>query len=478
MSLTANRTRLLTQAGMAVLALFMADRVSAQSFSTAGVSMIGEQVCAKVATKDAAAHPMPGDLVQKNGIWRKVGTDRLAFFVSAYARETMTPDEALAAIKGLEGGGNSTDSRPLADTLYDFQQKLASGNVEGIKAFGADGTPITSAAVDPESSWITRSDVTIRCLLPDVADGNANPRSHVSLRLRGNVDALTATGKARKSADAATFGYTRTRTYQEDGSRTQDDEIKVDAVLGAVLDRSPRYSLSGYVAYQLKRTRSKPAPVLTPPATERDGDTDIVTLGIMGETTTSLGGADNRDRVSLRSTLSANYLFDRVKDSERVKGELTFTPFARGPRSSSRGHRPLLGLCDLGGLTDLGSDIWTSCELQGVVTYNQVTKHGSLLPTGDDHFGHAGGKAAATLYLGNPSEDTSFFLSADFEYLARYDGNPADIPNIKRHEFKVGHRWWQGNRFALEINATLVDGINPDSFADENALTLGFGVIF
>ena len=479
MQLIANRARLLAHAGMTALTFFAAGQASAETFSTANVAMVAQQVCAPIATMDAASHLLPGDLPYKDGLWRKVETSRLAFFLSAYARETMAPSEALLAIGHLDGADDAPETQWLADSVYDFQQKLASSNLDGIQAFGSDGKPIRSSDVDPEASWIARSDVTVRCLLPEAGEDKPAIGSPISLRLRGNVDALTATGKARKSADAASFGYTRTRTYQDDGSRTQADEITIDGVLGAVLDRSPSFALTGYVGYQLKKNRSKPAPSLTPPATERDGDTDILTLGVLGETTISLGGVDNRDRVSLRSTISANYLFDWVKGSERVKGELSFTPFARGARPTGGARRqPLLGVCDIGGLTDLGGNIWTSCELQGLITYNQVTKHGTLVPAGDDHFGHAGGKAKATLYLGDPSENSSFFASAQFEYLARYDGPSTAIPNVRRQEFNVGHRWWQGNRFALEIKATLTDGINPDSFADENALTFGFGVIF
>lgn len=448
----------------------------ADDFSVAQVPMIAGQSCAGI--DPDSGKDLPGDLTNDDGKWRIVGRERLAFYIVAFGREVLGPEQALDRL----GGANPTPGSPdrVNSTLRQFQDKLASGNLDGILAFASDGKPIKSGQVDRNTVWLKDPGITIRCLLP-----RPQPKAtkSISWRLRGNVDALAAEGKARLKADAASFGYSRTRTFQDDGSRTQADEITVDAVLGAKLGSRPGLNFTGFVGYQLKQNRASPAPTLNPPATERDGDTDVLTLGILADSIIDLGGKNNEFGSSIRLSASGSYLFDFVKDSERIKGEVTVNLYHRSRSNIDdeqpvQPRKPLLGLCDIGGLTDLGGGVWTQCGVQGIVTFNQVTRHGTLVPADDDHFGHIGGKVSATLYLGDPGKESSFFASGEYTYLRRFDGNATAIPHIRRHSFKIGHRWWQGKAFALEVKGELSDGINPDSFADENALTLGFGVIF
>ena len=462
-------------------ALALAGRAEAQDFSTDNLPLVVPQACNDVsaATK---GETRPGDITYKDGIWREIPAGRVGFFLAAYAREALSPDSALAAIADMRTGSAEPGKYTrLYDTVDQFQIGLAAGEFDGLKAFGADGKPISSKDVDPAKNWFAGPGVTLRCLVPEKSDAGSGG-SPVSFRLRGNTDALTATGTELKSADAAVIGYNRTRTFEDDGSRKQTNEISVNAVFGAVKEFNQNFAVTGYVGYELKQSRVKPTPTLVPPATERDGDTDILTFGVMGEAYASLGGKGQPWSTSLRLTFSGSYLFDWVKDSERVRGEFTAGLFHRTPINATlterKKRKPLLGICDLGGYSHIAPNVWTRCEAQAIVSYNQVTKQGSLTPSGNDQFGHAGGKLSASLYLGDPSAKSSFFLGADYLYQLRYAGDSDEIPNIRRHRIMLGHRWWQSTGFAIEIKATLTDGINPDSFADENALTLGFGIIF
>lgn len=436
----------------------------------ANIPIVVGQVCAGI----KPAETQSTDIAHDGGQWRSVPTSRVAYFLSAYTGEIATPSTATDLLASFDRDPAARAAHPdVSNALHEFEANLAAGKLDGILAFGADGTPVNSSELDRSSSWLLHPDITVRCLVPEpaVARGIGAPDwSGPSIRLRGNVDALAATGADRKSADAASFGYSRTRTYEADGSRSQATEIAVKAVLGAVLSsRGPGLQLTAFAGYELKQNRKSPVPTLTPPATQRDGDTEVVTLGLFGRSILPLGGSENPWDDSLRLTYSGSYLFDRVKDSERVKGEFS-AHYYHGKR--------VFGLCKIGGLTDLGGNHWLSCQIDGIATYNQVTKHGSLLPAGDDHFGHAGVKLSGAFYLGDPSKGSSSFANAEYQYLWRYDGDPGFIPNISRHKFSIGHRWWQANSFALEIKAELTDGINPDSFVNENSLTLGFGIIF
>lgn len=458
----------------------MAGHADAQTFSTGNIPIVVEQACGDIArAKDSEFKA--GDISYDGGTWREVGAGRVAFFVAAYAREALSPDEALTTINGLRNNPErSTRYLLLSDAVDGFQMELAGGKFDGLKAFGPDGKPVVSRNLDSATNWFVGPGISLRCLVPEKSDSkNGSP---VSIRLRGNTDALTATGTELKSADAAVIGYNRTRTFEDDGSRKQTNEISVNAVLGAVKEFNPNLAVTGYVGYERKQSRVKPTPALVPPATERDGDTDILTLGVLGEAYVPLGGKDQPWATSLRLTFSGSYLFDWVKDSERVRGEFTAGLFHRAPidvtLTQRKKRKPLLGICDLGGYSHIAAGVWTRCDVQAIVTYNQVTRQGSLTPSGNDHFGHAGGKASVSVFLGDPSEKSSFFLGADYLYQLRYAGDPTEIPDIRRHSVTLGHRWWQSKGFAIEVKASLTDGINPASFADENALTLGFGLIF
>ncbi|MFM5894018.1 MAG: hypothetical protein ACKOQM_06240 [Novosphingobium sp.] len=461
--------RLVATSALCILGVAALPALAAEKLDYANIPIIVDQACDGIGL--GGTQPTSTDIEYDGAKWRIVPTSRVAYFVNSYAGEITTPQAAFDLLRSFDTDPTASAAhRKASNTLHQFEAKLASANLDGLMAFDANGNPVKSAELDRNSSWMLGSGITLRCLLPEPRDANGPAQgSAPSFRLRGTVEALAAVGNARNSAEAASFGYTRTRTYEADGSRSQATELSVKAVVGAVLDRGSPFELTAYAGWELKKNRKSPAPALTPPATQRDGDTDIVTLGLIGNSNLPLGGADHEWDDSLRLSYSASYLFDRVKDSERLKAELT-THFYHGKR--------IFGLCKIGALTDLGGNRWVGCQIDGVATYQRVTKHGLLLPAGDDHFGHAGIRLSGSFFLGDPSKGSSLFANAGYQYLWRYDGDPAFIPNIARHSFSVGHRWWQGKKFAIEINAELTDGINPDSFVNENSLTVGFGILF
>jgi hypothetical protein len=462
------------------------DATEAELLETA--SVIVTQSCNGIAAQkaDVRQPDIPFDGHQ----WRAVSTRRVSFFLVSHSAEETTPAQALDDVRKLEHQPNTatTDASPyLRKLLYNLEFNLNSGQYDGMRAFTPENKVVEINPHEHNHSWITRPDVILRCKLPDVvivqtttppavpgqsaqpADALAQEKGGgFQLRLRGDVDALQATGNDRQSASAANFGYTRTRTFQDDGSRTETNEYAVKAVLGSPLIDRPNSSLTAYAGYELKQNRSRPAPALVPPATERDGDTDIVTFGLIGGHLVPLGGNRNRYASSLTFQFGGSYKFDRVKQSERTEGRFS---------ASYYNGTPLLGLCTLGGLKDFGNGFWSHCDLTAIGTYNVITRHGRLPVSTKDHYGHLGGKVSAALYYGDPSENTAF-ATADYQYMARVDGDPAVVPVIERHSFTLGYRWWRGDAFALEVKAALTDGINPDSFADENTLSLGFGILF
>lgn len=426
------------------------------------------------------------DIDYKDDKWRAVPNSRLAYFAASHSGTMVAPGEALALVRKLDAPNpedRPKELKPLRSLMYHLQNVLVTEELSGLRAFGQDGKPVTYTDTDHNRAWLVRPEVVLRCKLPkkdDAAPQQAGSEGtqeapakkggglKIDLRLAGTVEALGAEGEARKSAAAASIGYNRTRTFQEDGSRTQTTEISAKAMLGAVFETGPNSDLMLYGGYELKRNRAVPAPTLTPPATERDGDTEVITLGGGIAKLAPIGGSRNPYAVSLNLRFDGAYKFDLVKDAERAEGKFTVSLYTL-PRT--------LGICGFGGYTDFGNGFWSLCELSGGFSFNKVMKRGTLVPTGKDSYAHAGGKASIALFYGDPSENSAF-LSGEYLYMPRISGDQAEIKTIRRHKVALGYRWWSGTSHALEVKAELTDGINPDSYADENAVTIGFGILF
>ena len=466
------------RAGVLLALVTWADDARADLYRLDGAGMIGEQTCAGI--EKPPPNPRKPDLVTAEGLWREVDSSRYAFFVSSYAGETSGPGDALNKLRTLNPLPGA-DNRVLRTVLDHVQMQVASGNLAPLGAFDPNGVRLDAASVDSrlESPWTVDSAIILRCLLPKpsasiapegttVAMGKPLRKLDDALRLRGDVDALAASGDDRKSAAAATFSFDRVRAYLDDGSRKETRTYSIDAVLGAVLHDDLLASLTIYAGYELGRERSRPAPTLTVPATQSDGDTEVLKFGLVGSKLFAVGPASNHYKQSFDVTVDTSYLFDLTKDSERIRGRIS---------SGFYSGEPWLVFCKIGGYTDFGNGLWTRCELDLIGTFDVLTRHGSIAPSVKDHFAHAGGRAGAKLFFGNPL-DNSAFATAEFLYLRRIDGDAATFPHVKRHKFSLGYRWWNQEKFAIEAKGELFDGINPDSFEDENSLSLGFGIIF
>ncbi|HEX4847652.1 MAG TPA: hypothetical protein VFV30_05875 [Novosphingobium sp.] len=452
----------------------------------ASASLIATNTCNGVVnTVPPQATP---DIDYKNDKWRAVPNSRLAYFAASHSGTMVAPGEALALVRKLDAPNpedRPKELKPLRSLMYHLQNVLMTEELSGLRAFDKDGKPVTYTDSDHNRAWLVRPEVVLRCKLPkkDEAapqsagnDGSGEPPVKkgkgwkIDPRLAGSVEALGASGEARKGAAAATVGYNRTRTFQADGSRTQTTEFSVKAFLGAAFDTGkPNEDLMVYGGYELKRSRATPPPVLVPPATARDGDTEVVTLGAGISKLVPIGGSRNPYSSSLTFRFDGAYKFDLVKDAERTEGKFSVSLYTP-PRS-------VLGVCGFGGYTDFGNGFWSLCELSGGFSFNKVMKRGTLVPSGKDSYAHAGGKASIALFYGDPSENSAF-LSGEYLIMPRISGDQAEIKTIRRHKIALGYRWWSGTSHALEVKAELTDGINPDSYADENAVTIGFGILF
>lgn len=446
-------------------------------------NVVATQSCTGIET--LVPEPNAPDIDFGGTKWRVVPTKRVAYFVASHSGEMVAPGEALDFLRPFDR--RAASERPIGhDALralvYHIQGILVARELNGLRAFDKANKPVSYSDTEHNQAWITRPDVVLRCKLPQpstarqVADGTSNGaikkdengKIGIDLRLAGSVEALGAEGEVRNSAAAATVGYNRTRTFQEDGSRTETNELTVKAMLGAAFETGNNSDLMIYGGYELKRNRAKPAAPLVPPATARDGDTEIVTIGAGFGKLVPLAGKANPYAFSVNLRFDGAYKFDLVKEAERAEGKLTATLYSL-PKT--------FGICGLGGFTDFGNGFYTRCDLIGEFSYSKVTKRGLLVPTGKDYYAHAGGKAAFAVFYGDPSENAAF-LNAEYTYLPRISGDPNTIKTIRQHKVSLGYRWWTGTAYALEVKGELTDGINPDSYADENALTLGFGIIF
>lgn len=439
---------------------------------------VAAQVCAE--TVAGAGQAQLEDLRYKDRQWRIVDPQRLSYFLFTSTGRIGSVTEAQNLVRTL-GSDESTMPGPLANAIEGLQRDLGAGKLEGLRSFNSTGTPVELSATSHNRFWVEDPGLTLRCLLPEsdsAAEEAAPGPLSGRLRLRGNVDALTAEGDERTTADAASFGFQRVRSFLEDGTRKQVNIYTVNAVLGFVAIDNGRTGLMPYVSYELNRERTKPAPALVPPATLGDGDTDVLKLGLIAShhfriagTGNYNGGAPQRQegKYGITVSLDGAYLFDFVKDSERLRGRVTTSLYT---------DENVLGLCGFGSLTTFAdSSIWTLCELEGIVSVNALTKRGTLPVGTSDSFSHMGGRLAFTAYSGEPTKDGMFF-NAEYVRLWRIDGSAIGVPDIRRHSFNLGYRWWNDDNFAFELKAQLIDGINPDSLADENSLSIGFGIIF
>ena len=495
------------------LALLIPGQVLANEFDQGPVS---EAICADARLD---RNPRASDLQAEKGVWRSVSQERVAFFILAFAGRMASPGDAIITLRSQFEDTLAADAR-LYEVVDAFRGHATVDGIESIRIYERTATsaddfydstkarrvfdPIGGTTGNAEEGggqfgydWYLEDRFTVRCFVEisqgsivasrgGAATGTATPARPPfdladRLRLRGSVKDLSASGADLKKASAASIGLARSRKFQSDGSRVETDTLAVNAFLG--LDLSPGGNGAYpktllFAGYERNSARSDPAPALTPPATERDSDTEVLQFGLQHSTILPLGRAEPGQgdpsgprrsfSTSAALTVDGAYLFDMVKDSERFRMDASMDFY----------HRDGLGpLCGIGVFDEVAEKFWTRCSFSARADWNFITREGRLTNIAKTEFGHIGGRLGFDAIVG-AAPSGGPFIALEYLNLQRIAGDATFIPDIERHEFAVGYRWWTSGKVGIEAKTSLADGINPDSLVDENELSISFGLIF
>jgi hypothetical protein len=436
----------------------------------ADVADIRERVCLRSALAKAPdAKAAQFDYEGKK--WQRVSNERVAFYMISELGVVASPGEALAIVDAVARDENNAEF-DIATTLEELSSDLL--NYEAafkLRAFDQNGAAFNlSNARESRSEdigWFLAPPVTLACEIGEEKADTGRPVL-ANVRLRGEVSDLTVDGEKRKTASAATLGFNRIREFKDDGSRTETETANFKGALGLVLAPSAKRELPNllaFVAYEQQTSKARDLlPVATQPAAG-DDETKLLQFGLVGSDIVKLNGYDT----SISLTMETAYLIDFTDDSERVRLNL---------KSSLYHFDGIKGLTGIGRYrNELGNNLWTRLDIEAIANFNVLTNRGQLTMLDGTTFGHLGGRVAFSAAVGKTYSNGPFF-TAEYLRLARIDGDREFIPQIKRHQLTLGNRWWFGDDLAVEVSAKLIDGENVDSFADENELSVNFGLIF
>jgi hypothetical protein len=335
-----------------------------------------------------------------------------------------------------------------------------------------EGTPPDQ----PRFNWIFSDvpPVALYCVKSSTPEQAPAPLGSGRLRLRGSVDALAATGPAVVSADAATVSIVRTRTSLDDGSTKTVTDFAVDATVGLRLTNDDSAGTAFLFAdYSLSRSRTRPRPALGGGTDEGDGDTNSLALGATGKLYLPVGSA------ILTTSIDAAYLNDFTQDSQLGRLRLSIRP-ALPTTSSIQSILP----CYLGSYRQIGgqeSGLWTRCGVTFQVEGAHVFERGRGEFAATDNYLAVGGTLSyeALLISDAPSSGLGTaggpFARVTYRYLPILSGN---LDDIERLEARLGYRVFTPDGIGIEFSASYLRGTNEKSFADENILSLGVGIIF
>jgi hypothetical protein len=365
----------------------------------------------------------------------------------------------------------------VINAITGLQVRLGSASGPGPEEAGLEARPAGPGA--RPDGWLIAGGARLYCHKkprPDAGQAAGHNQAtgqsrglRPDIRLRATADELGIADddQRRLTAGAATISYQRERIEQTDGTRRHDTTIGVKGALGVVLAQNAAGdSAILYGAYQLQRLRTQPPPVLAPGATQRAKDTDILEIGINAH---RLFGRGDEGPINLDVTARGSVVFDRVADSERLRFALTAVPDIQIP----------LPICHFGEFHPFGLGLAGRCTLTFRGQANFFLDRGTRAPTAHDEFALAGGEIGleiAEWQVDRLRGSGGVIAGVNYRYDVSLIG---DVPNIHRFStFLKYRRWVDDRRFALEGGVTFVDGINPDSFADEHRVTFGFGLIF
>lgn len=318
--------------------------------------------------------------------------------------------------------------------------------------------------------WPVRSDGTavVSCIVAPIASGAEPPPPPWSeptkvpiLGFVGERESLPLTGPERKGAKAATISVQRAIKRKDDGTQTTDTTFAIDAVLGLRLTggqtNTPAFL---YADYSLSRARTTPAPLLAPGKRADDADTNVLYLGVAAP---SLLFGKN-----LELAVGGGYILDFAKDSRRWEADVQL-----GIVPPTSFHLPF---CSWGALKPIGGPtaVRGRCSFALVGRYSDYTQVGRATIGPQSEFIQVG---STFLFELAPPAGAKQGVAAHlrFRWLETVDGT---APDILRVETALKYRWWVSPSAALDIGVTYDRGRELKSFADEDKLTFGFGVLF
>ena len=219
-----------------------------------------------------------------------------------------------------------------------------------------------------------------------------------------------------------------------------------------------------FATYNLDRDRTRPRPTLAPGATEGDGDTNALALGLDAHVGGCLGGCSRGLPMDL--TLQAGPVFDFAHDASRLQFRALLYP------------RPDLdlGICRVSSFS--AGPLRGRCEAGLDVQMAHVLKRGTTELGNYDTFIAAGVRLGARFFLptrAGEDADTGFLASVNYRFLPVIEG-PGD--NIERLECKLAHRFWTGGNAGIDVGFSYTRGTNELSFEEEDKMTFGFGLVY
>lgn len=423
------------------------------------------------------------DEKDKDFEWVAIDPRRLLFFMIAQTGETTSPMDVARRAQSALDVANATSPVPakgadvaIAEFVEAIQETLWADTSEELKVFGLNGR---SRPLWPESSSrleLLQINGSVRCKVKKAATEPLDtpaPKPDIiakskpmDINLRGTVEALFLTGKERKTAPAAQLAVERVRSFLDDGSRKTVTTLTGSAVLGWMIAPSQKGErIAAYLGYELNRPRTKPFVAPTPPATIRDGDTELLKIGLMA--TQPLPGLDGSYRdTSLSIAFDNAYIFDLAQDAERYRGRIILSPYDYVPPGGMCGIRYFAPTFIPG--------VKANCTVDMIIQQNIVLKDGRLKAKLARDSILFGGRLSYDAMLTGDA-DAGAIAGAALEYQHRLHGA---VPHVKQIKLYLKYRIWNGETGAIEFGPELTDGVNPESFEDENKLVLKAGIIF
>lgn len=375
--------------------------------------------------------------------------------------QTIAPADAPGLVFRIVGG--------KADSSKGPQVKRLVRQLQGELSDKGSDPDVLGLALEPRGSgssgnWLFAGPLALSCVHAEEKDEKAPSEA---LRLRGSVDDLMATGKDRRGAGSATIGYARQRS-NESGTVKTSTTTTLKGVLGYAFPASETAGLIAFAGYDLKRTRTDPAPVLAPGVSQRDSDTDVIQLGLKGYIVPRVAGG--RVLIEANGTL----ILDQVKDSRRGRFDVALTPSIRTPRS-------LRKVCAIGAFNEASfiPGLRTRCgfSLSWQVSHFFEKGTATIGPANELVFG--GGKLTLDIAPAGGSglipDKSGLIAGVNYQYQQRLHGTG---PSIDRFSAYVKYRYWINPTFGVDFGFDFTDGTNTETFADENKLQFSVGLIF